>query len=348
MNILILGGTQFVGKHITKAALKKFDGADEDVCRPRHSVTLFNRGKTNRNGADGGVCRPQGVTQLIGDRDGDLDALNDKSFDVVIDVCGYLPRVVRESAELLKDSVSHYIFISTVSVYDFNYTNPIDIDSPLATLEDEEVEEITGETYGGLKVLCEDEVLEIYGDNCTIIRPGYIVGPDDHTDRFGYWVKRVAQGGEMIVPDNDDQPMQFIDVRDLAEWTISLAEKKQAGIYNAIGPDEPVTFKSLLTKIITLFKSNAELVKVSEQFIDDEELTIKELPMLFSHKDKDHYNLMQIDVIPSVAAGLNHRAIDDTIQDSFDYIKSLPTDYEFKAGLTVGREKELLDKWREK
>ena len=329
MNILILGGTQFVGKHITNAALKN-----------NHTVTLFNRGKT-------GTEKIDGVTYLTGDRDGNLDALKGKKFDAVIDVCGYVPRIVKDSCELLKENVPHYIFISTISVYDHSNTKPIDIDSPLATLKDESVEEITGETYGGLKVLCEDEVLDIYGENATIIRPGYIVGPDDHTDRFGYWIRQVVNAGEMLVPDNDDQPMQFIDVRDLAEWTVKLTENKQAGIYNAIGPEESINLRQLLLKMQKHFNTDSQFIKISEDFMEKEEITLADFPMTFSFKDTAHYNFMLIDRIPSIAHGLRHRSIDDTLKASYEYIKSLPKDYTFKCGLTDERQRELLTKWNE-
>ncbi len=329
MNILILGGTQFVGKHITAASLKN-----------NHNVTLFNRGKTSSE-------KIEGVTYLIGDRDGNLEALKGKKFDAVIDVCGYLPRVVKQSAEFLKELVPHYVFISTISVYDHGYGEPIDIDSPLATLEDESVEEITGETYGGLKVLCEDEVLEVYEENSTIIRPGYIVGPDDHTDRFGYWIRKVAEGGEMLVPENDDQPMQFIDVRDLAEWTVKLTEKKQAGIYNAVGPNEKLTLADLLIRMQKHFNSDSQFVKVSKEFIDENEISVTDFPMLFSFKDAAHYNFMEIDPSASISQGLTHRTVEDTIKASYAYIKSLSFAYEFKCGLSDKRHGDLLKKWKE-
>lgn len=329
MNILIIGGTQFVGKHITATALKN-----------NHTVTLFNRGKTSTEKLDG-------VTYLTGDRDGNLDALKGKKFDAVIDVCGYVPRVVRQSCELLKDNVPYYIFISTISVYDHANSNPIDIDSPLATLKDESVEEITSETYGGLKVLCEDEVLDVYGENATIIRPGYIVGPDDHTDRFGYWIRQVVNAGEMLVPDNDDQPIQFIDVRDLADWTILLTEKKQTGIYNAIGPEESINLRKLLLRMQKHFNTDSQFIKISQDFMEKEEITVTDFPMLFAFKDIAHYNFMEIDREPSISQGLKHRSIEETLQGAYDYIKSLPSDYAFKCGLTQERHSELLNKWNE-
>ncbi len=324
MNILILGGTQFVGKHITDVALKN-----------NHNVTLFNRGKTCTEKIDG-------VTYLTGDRDGNLDALKGEKFDAVIDVNGYLPRLVKDSCELLKENVPHYVFISTISVYDHGFGEPIDIDSPLATLEDESIEEITGETYGGLKVLCEDEVLDIYEEKATIIRPGYIVGPDDHTDRFGYWVRQVANGGEMLVPDNDNQPMQFIDVRDLAEWTIKLTEKQQPGIYNAIGPNEKLSLADLLVRMQKHFNTDSSFTKVSKEFIEESKMEVTDFPMLFSFADMAHYNFMEIDPRASISQGLTHRKVEETIQASQDFMKSQPSDYEYKCGLSTERHAELL------
>lgn len=327
MNVLILGGSQFVGKHITDQAIQN-----------GHNVTLFNRGKTSSE-------KIEKVEYLIGDRDGNLDTLKGKSFDVVIDVNGYLPRIVKQSVDLLLDTTPFYIFISTISVYNFDYTGPIDINSPLVALEDETVEVIDGKTYGGLKVLCEDVVLEAYGEeNCAIIRPGFIVGPNDHTDRFAYWVKQSTENDKVLVPDNDDQPMQFIDARDLANWTIDIAEKKQVGIVNAIGPSEKITFTQLLNKIKEKFKSTPEIIKLSQEFCEENNLAVKEFPLLFSHKDKEHYNLMDIDPKPSIALGLKHRSIDIILDDVHTYIKSLPSTYEYTIGLTAAQYKELISK----
>ncbi|KAA3634629.1 MAG: NAD-dependent epimerase/dehydratase family protein [Calditrichaeota bacterium] len=326
MHILILGGTQFVGKHITEKAIAN-----------GHEVTLFNRGKTKSE-------KIPNVTYLNGDRDGNLDALKNKKFDVVIDVCGYTPRVVRQSAELLNENCDHYIFISTISVYDYKNGEKIDIDSPLVQLEDETVEEITAETYGGLKVLCEDVILDVYPENSTIIRPGYIVGPDDHTDRFGYWIKRISESDKVLIPENHDQPWQYIDTRDLAEFTILLAERKQSGIYNAVGPGEKVTVGSTFELMKTIFNSDTQFVEASEKFIEENDISVREFPMTTSPKDTAHYNFMEIDIRPSVLAGLKHRPIEETIKDSFVYIKSLPSDYEYTAGMKKEREEELIKK----
>ena len=181
MNILILGGTVFLGRAIVEEAL-----------RQGHTLTLFNRGKSNPD-------LFSEVEKLMGDRDLDLSPLEDRKWDLVIDSCGYVPRVVGQSAKLLANAVDHYTFISTVSVY-ADFSKPgIDENAPVGTLEDETVEEITGETYGPLKALCEQVVQERIPDRSLVIRPGLIVGPHDPTDRFTYWVLRVSQGGEVMV-----------------------------------------------------------------------------------------------------------------------------------------------------
>ncbi|MGH2736128.1 MAG: NAD-dependent epimerase/dehydratase family protein, partial [Actinomycetota bacterium] len=199
MRVLVFGGTKFVGRHLVDALLA-----------PGHEVTLFNRGKTDP-GLFGGA-----VEEVHGDRDGGLDSLRGRDWDAVIDVSGYLPRLVGDSARLLAGAVEHYTFISTVSVYrDFSQAGLTE-DAPLATLSDESVEEVTYETYGGLKVLCEEVVRAEYGDRCTVVRPHVVVGPHDDTDRFTYWVARTARGGDVLVPGRRDKPVQFVDARDLA------------------------------------------------------------------------------------------------------------------------------------
>src|SRR5689334_3211419 len=184
---------------------------------------------------------------VLGDRDGGLEPLRGRRFDAVIDTSGYVPRVVRQSAELLEPSADHYTFISSVSVYDGNGGAGTEVDGPVGTIADESVEEITEESYGPLKALCEQVVEETYGaDRSLIIRPGLIVGPDDPTDRFTYWPARVAEGGRVLAPGNGKDPVQFVDVRDLAAWTIGCIERRHLGIYNATGPSKRMTVAELL------------------------------------------------------------------------------------------------------
>src|SRR6185503_2173656 len=228
MRILIIGGTRFLGRHLVEAALGR-----------RHEVTLFNRGKSNPD------LFPD-LETILGDREHDVNKLQGRIWDAVIDVAGYLPRIVRLSAEVLEPNVRRYVFISTISVYENFRKAGIDEAYPVGKLEDETVEEITGETYGPLKVLCERAVHDIYGERALIIRPGLIVGPHDPTDRFTYWPVRVARGGDVLAPQKPEALTQIIDVRDLSDFIIKLIEDSTWGVYNATGPDYELTMGRLL------------------------------------------------------------------------------------------------------
>ena len=217
VKLLVLGGTRFVGRHLVEAALAR-----------GHEVTLFNRGNHPE-------VFPE-VEGLIGDRDGDLGALENRTWDAALDTSGYVPRLVRDSAERLRDAVGHYTFISTVSVYPDTLPPHADEDARVRGLEDPLTEEVTNGTYGGLKVLCEEAVREIYGARSLVIRPGLVVGPYDPTDRFTYWPVRVAEGGEVLAPGVPEAPVQFIDARDLAAWTLGMIEGRETGTYNAVSP----------------------------------------------------------------------------------------------------------------
>jgi 2'-hydroxyisoflavone reductase len=230
MNILILGGSNFVGYHIAEAALQG-----------GHHVTLFNRGKSNPN------ALPQ-AEKLLGDRDGDLTPLACRRWDAAINTSGYVPRIVRKSAEALRDSVGHYHFISTVSVYaESQYGNAfLDEDTPTATLDDPTTEAVTAETYGALKVLCEQVVQEIYPSISSIARLGLVAGPRDYTERFPYWPNRVARGGEMIAPGTPDAQFQVIDARDMAAFVLTLVARGTTGIFNTTATAGLTTWGSML------------------------------------------------------------------------------------------------------
>lgn len=215
MKILVLGGTRFLGRHIVEAALAG-----------GHDITLFNRGQNNPD------LFPE-VEKLRGNRDGDLSALQGRQWDAVIDTCGFVPRIVQASAALLADSVRHYTFISSISVY-ADFSKPaMNENAPVGTMQDESIEEITAETYGPLKALCERTAEKAMPGRVLHIRPGYIVGPFDPTDRFTYWPRRVATGGEMLAPGRPDSQIQFVDVRDLANWIIRMVETNRTGVFNA-------------------------------------------------------------------------------------------------------------------
>src|SRR5215204_453407 len=228
MNILVLGGTAFLGRHIVEIALQR-----------GHNLTLFNRGQTNPN------LFPN-IENIHGDRKLSLDPLANRQWDIVIDTSGYHPKDVRASAEFLAGSVGRYLFISTISVYaDFSTSN-LDENAPVERLDDPDSATVSNETYGPLKTHCEDVVQEIYGTRSLIIRPGLIVGPHDPTDRFTYWPVRAQRGGEILAPEGYDALTQYVDVRDLAAWTLDAATADLSGIYNVTGPATPQHLGELL------------------------------------------------------------------------------------------------------
>lgn len=240
LDILFLGGTGFLGPHQVEYALAR-----------GHRVTLFNRGKSAKD------LFGDRVELLIGNRDSKIEpglaALEGtRKWDIVIDNSGYVPRHVRDSVNLLKDRVGRYVFVSTVAVYDSTATAVMNETSPLWPAPAADVEEVTGATYGPLKAECDRIVQAELGDKATIVRPTYIVGPDDDTDRFTYWVERVARGGEVLGPPNPNAELQWVDVRDLCPWIVQLAERDQSGIFNASGPTEPATWEQVLQSLAKL------------------------------------------------------------------------------------------------
>lgn len=321
MNILLIGGPKFVGRALIDSALAA-----------GHQVTTFNRGKTNAD------LYPE-VEKLLGDRDGQLDALKGRTWDAVIDTSGYLPRIVRQSAELLADSVERYVFISTISVYP-EIAGATE-DSALTVLEDETTEDIP-KAYGGLKVLCERAVLDVFGsDRALIVRPGLIVGPYDPTDRFTYWVMRAAQGGEMIAPESPDYRVQVIDVRDLAEWTVRKTAEGTSGVFNATGPEKPVPFGELIDTAKRISGSDAQPVWVSAEFLAEHEVAPwSHMPLWIPGEAWGTVNIDR-----ALAAGLTFRSLADTVRDTLDWVRREPRPLPLQAGLTPEREAELLAAW---
>ncbi len=326
-HLLILGGGQFLGRHLTQIALAQ-----------GHTVTLFNRGKTNPH------LFPE-AERLIGDRVvGDLTALQGREWDAVIDTCGYVPRVVRQAVDLLADHIDHYTFISSLSVYSDNVTPNQDETAPLATLEDETTEQVNGETYGGLKVLCERVALDALPGRSLIIRPGLIVGPHDPTDRFTYWPARLARGGDILAPGDPAAPVQFIDVRDLAEWTLHLVEHSISEVFNATGPAEKLTFGDFLTSCQATVGRAATPVWVDEAFLLEQGVApYTEMP-LWVPAAYAGFNSARFQ--RALHAGLTHRPLTDTIQDTLAWQATRPANYTWRAGLTPEREAELLNRWR--
>jgi 2'-hydroxyisoflavone reductase len=324
MKILILGGTKFLGRHLVDAALEA-----------RHEVTLFNRGKTNP------TLFPN-VETITGDREKDLDSLAGHEWDAVIDVAGYLPRIVRLSAEALKGRVKKYVFISSISVYSEFRKIGINEDDPVGKLEDETVEEITGETYGPLKALCEKTVQEIYKDRALIVRPGLIVGPHDPTDRFTYWPMRVKRGGDMITPDKPQTPIQIIDVRDLSEFIIKLIGNNASGIYNATGPDHELMMGEFLETCKQVSGSVATFHWASVDFLKEHEVAPwSDMPVWIPDTEEDA-GFSRVDVSKAINAGLKFRPLDDTVRDTIQWAEMRPDDYEWRAGLNPTKEQILL------
>ncbi len=330
MNILILGGTRFLGRHLVDAALSR-----------GHTVTLFNRGKSN-------PALYPALETITGDREFDLAAISPRRFEAVIDTCGYLPRIVRLSAQKLRELADSYVFISSISAYaDFSQVG-ITEDSPLATMPDETVEEITGETYGPLKVLCEKAVeAEFSPSRALIIRPGLIVGPHDSTDRFTYWPFRVAGGGDVLAPEKPSVPVQIIDGRDLAAFTIQLIEQKASGYYNATGPEYELTLGAMLETCKQVSGSDANFRWASVEFLEQQKIAPwSDMPVWVPDSPADA-GFSKVDVSKAIHAGLKFRPLAETVRDTLDWAATRPSDHAWRAGLTDEREQaalKLLDK----
>ncbi|MBL8148826.1 MAG: NAD-dependent epimerase/dehydratase family protein [Blastocatellia bacterium] len=329
MKILILGGTGFIGPHQVRYALAR-----------GHKVTLFNRGKTNPK------LFPD-VEQLTGNRNGDLESLKGKEWDVVIDNPATLPRWVRDTAQLLKNSAKHYVFISTISVYSDVSKPDMDETAAVATIDDPTVEKITGETYGALKALAEKEAEKAFPGKALIIRPGLIVGPGDLTDRFSYWPVRIEKGGEILSPGTPDDPVQFIDARDLSEWVIRMVEQSEVGVYNATGPKSPLSIAEMLYGIKAVTTSDAKFTWVDSDFLSSQKVfPWVHMPVWVPPKG-DSAGFSRISVKRAVAKGLTYRPLADTAKATLDWYKTRPSEQQAKlaAGISPERETEVLAAW---
>lgn len=334
MKLLVLGGTLFLGRATVESALAA-----------GHDVTLFHRGRTNP-----GLF--PGAEHVIGDRDGGLDALAGRTWDAVVDTCGYVPRLVRASAGTLRGRAKRYVFVSSVSAYAEPLAPGADESAPLAVLADPATETLTGETYGGLKAACERAAAEAFGAAGTIhVRPGLIVGPWDSTDRFGYWPRRIADGGEVLAPGRPGAPLQILDVRDLGAWLVHLAERGEAGAYNAVGPAEPLTLGECLEACRRLCNPSARLTWVSEAFLLAQGVgPWIEMPLWVEEKDE---SIDRVSGARAHGAGLACRALEHTIRDTLAYEREWPPERRpKKAGVAMAgpmsrsREAELLAAWR--
>ncbi len=334
LRILILGGTGFTGPYQVRYALRR-----------GHKVTTFNRGKTHPGEL------PSEVDQLIGDRNGKLDALKGRKWDVAIDNPTTLPAWVRDAAEILKGNVDRYVFISTISVY-ADTSKGVDETAPLAKYDGPDPYKETLEamkasgykTYGPLKALSEKEAEKWFPGKTLIIRPGLIVGPGDETDRFTYWPVRIDRGGEVLAPGTPSDPVQFIDARDLAEWTIRMAENRETGIYNATGPGKPLGIGEMLDQIKGALKSDAKFTWVPAEFLKEQKVEAwSDMPVWAG----DELGLARTNINRALGKGLTFRPVTETARDTLAWFKSQPQDRQskIKAGITPEREAEVLAAW---
>jgi 2'-hydroxyisoflavone reductase len=329
--LLILGGTGFIGPHLTQEAQ-----------RLNWKVTHFNRGKRASDGVPG-------VETLIGDRKGQLDSLRGRKWDVVIDDTGYIPKYVKMSAELLAPNVGYCLYISSISAYE-SLAKPNDEESPTGKLSNPDIEDISNGNYGPMKALCEQYSAEAFKGRVSIVRPGYIVGPLDGTDRFTYWPVRASKGGEMLAPGTPHDPVQIIDVRDLSAWMMKLVEARTNGYFNAVSPPGAFTMGDLVTASLKASpKAGTKVTWVSEDFLaahwkpDD-----LDLPP-WSPPKGDTAGAALTSIKPAAKTGLRSRPLQETVRDTLAWYQTLPADRQEHphAGLAAEKEKDTLQAWHQ-
>ncbi|MFM9995990.1 MAG: NAD-dependent epimerase/dehydratase family protein [Phycisphaerales bacterium] len=367
LGILVLGGTGFLGPHTVRAALAR-----------GHTVTMFNRGRTEARRKEIGreLEFMDDVETLYGNRD-PLKAADDykpaeqrdpkspmgmtqlegRTWDAVIDNSGYYPRMVKASTELLaKQSAKQYVFISSISVYKSDGIVGADETDPCGTISDPTVETMGAqfENYGPLKALCEQAAESAFPGKATNIRPGLIVGPGDNTDRFTYWPVRVARGGEVLAPGSHADPIQFIDVRDLAEWIVTAVENRSVGFFNAVGP-RPCPEKSygigeLLDACKQVSGSDAKFTWCDAAFLREKEVSPWGDMPIWIPAEGDSLGSGMRSNRAAVAAGMTFRSVEDTVKATLEFWKSLPADRQSKlaAGITGDREQLVLAEWHKR
>ena len=342
LRILILGGTGFTGPFQVSYALSR-----------GHHVTVFNRGLTHPGEL------PKEVEQLIGDRNGQLDALKGRQWDVVIDNPTTLPKWVRDAAQILKGNVDRYVFVSTLSVYAAQSWPGMDESGPLAPYEGPDpmkwtVEALRNSTqalYAPLKVLSEKETQKWFPGKSLIIRPGLIVGPGDELDRFTYWPVRLARGGEVLAPGNPTKDyVQFIDARDLAEWTIRMVEQGDTGIYNAVGFREKLLMSWMLEEIKTATKSDARLTWVNVDFLLEQKIhPWYDMPVWVAPKGPES-GFSNLSNKKALAKGITFRPVDDTAVATLEWFRKQPAarQVNLRSGISAARESQILAAWHAK
>jgi 2'-hydroxyisoflavone reductase len=346
--VLILGGTAFIGPALI------------DACKARgHSVTIFNRGRTEKRL---GTHVAEDVERLYGNRDPEkraddadpqspkgLSQLEGREWDAVVDNSGYFPRVVKASAELLAPKVKQYIFISSLSAYAENKTAGEDESAPLATMEDPSVENMGKDfsNYGPLKVLCEKAAEAALPGRVANVRPGFIVGPGDPTDRWTYWPVRIKRGGEVLVPGTPADPVMIIDVRDLAEWLVVLIENNTNGEFNACGPKDPMTMAQMVEACKKGVGADASFTWVNEDFLEKVPEQVQ-FPIWVSPKEAPGFHTRKN--AKAVAAGLKFRPVEDTAKATLEWFNALPDERKKKMLTMVesNTEAAVLKRWHEK
>ena len=329
--LLILGGTGFLGPPLTEEAMQR-----------GWKVTHFNRGKH----AAGGI---PGVETLIGDRRGELDSLRGRKWDAVVDDTGFVGKYVKRSAELLAPNVGYCLFVSTFSVYT-SFAKPNDEQSPVGAPPDPNAETVTNASYGPMKALCEQYSAAAFNGRVSIVRPGYMVGPLDPTDRFTYWPVRASRGGEMLAPGTPHDPIQVLDVRDLSAWMMKLVETRTNGYFNAMSPPGMFTMGDVLSASVQATpKAGAKVTWVPEDFLASH-LNPEELDMPPWSPMKG--DMAAASLIPTKAAektGLTCRPLADTVRDTLAWFQSLPAERQQKLRPLIDpqREADTLRAWHE-
>ena len=335
LKILVLGGTRFIGLHMTALALER-----------GHTLTFFNRGKTKAD-------RFPEVERIKGDRNGEIDGLRNREWDVVIDNSGYVPRHVRLSAELLAPRIRQYVFTSSISVYT-DFSVPRDEKSPVGKLADETVEKVDGETYGPLKALCEQAVEKALPGRTTIIRPGLIVGPDDNTDRFTWWPARAARGGEFIAPGAAADPFQIIDARDLAAFTINAVERNFTGTYNLVSNVNDFKFGQLTDACIAAANLQAKPADapratwITAEFLEEQKVEPwSEMPVWLPAKGEEAA-FAGTSNTAALARGLKISPLKKTVDDTLAWHLARPVEErdKLKAGIAPDKEAAVLAAWK--
>lgn len=327
MRILFVGGTRFVGRAMAETAILA-----------GHDVTLLHRGHSDQPTF-------AGVEQLRADRDEDLSVLEGRDFDATIDVCAYFPRHVASLAAALGDRGGHHVLISTMSVYADTEEAGLTESATLVKPADSKTDEVTGETYGGLKVRCEEAAQSAYDDDAlTIVRPTYVVGPHDHTGRFTWWVRRIARGGEVLAPGPASAPIQVIDARDQAEWMLALTEQHKSGIYNSVSPTPPFGFGDLLDATVrAIAPSGTQLTWVDATWLAQQGEDHQSLPLWTEGKPE---YVLAADPGRSLAAGLSPRPLTQTVADTWSWIQQDQPPMVQGWGISADREHELLTRWQ--